>query len=202
MRDNRSQASLARRVALIPAGLLVIVYLCQVALTQTHDLLPSKGGGFGMYSTPDHRFFEFEVTDSDSKTYRGDHKSFYASHWRLYQRTMMMPSEELLCAVASAWRESTLRRVPITDSMLGPSAQAARGWLESDEEWGAGLTLVDPSESVVTSDDTHPRAPIVTPASIRVRIWQTRFSAATGALHREPLGQGIEWKRGRCEALP
>ena len=86
--------------------------------------------------------------------------------------------------------------------MLGPCAQAARSRLAWDEEWGAGLTFADPSESVVTSDDTHSSASIGTPASIRVRIWQTRFSAATGALHREPLGQEIQWKRGRCEALP
>jgi hypothetical protein len=41
----------------LPAGLLAIVGVCQVALALSANLTPWKGGGFGMFSTLDHGGF-------------------------------------------------------------------------------------------------------------------------------------------------
>lgn len=51
------------RLPLLPAALLCLVALAQVYLTQTYDLTPWKGGGFGMFSTNDGDSRRVEVWD-------------------------------------------------------------------------------------------------------------------------------------------
>lgn len=41
----------------LPAGLLALVGVCQIALALSANLTPWKGGGFGMFSTLDHGGF-------------------------------------------------------------------------------------------------------------------------------------------------
>lgn len=159
--SSLSPSALAR----IPACILILVCALQVVLTETHALNPSKGGGFGMYSVPDHRFVELRVIDTKGEELRGDHKSLQVHHWRLNQRALMMPTSEILCAMAEAYRGHALRRTSFSESMLGAASLDARRLVSAQR-----LPLVDPSEEVVSAQADYSDAPLVTPRALEIRV--------------------------------
>ena len=79
-----------------------------------------------MYSVPDHRFVDSASSTPKARSLRGDHKSLQVHHWRLNQRALMMPTSEILCAMAEAYRGHALRRTSFSESMLGAASLDAR----------------------------------------------------------------------------
>ena len=101
---------------LIPVVLLIGVWMIQVTLTQTHDLTPWKGGGFGMFSVTVQRDLTITTVGADGVSLVVDPVSVQARHDRLHRRARAMPTVDTLCHVAEVLTNGTLYRVPLEQS--------------------------------------------------------------------------------------
>ena len=125
MEDSAPAPSRPRWVIYIPPALLLAVWLMQVVLTQTHTLTPWKGGGFGMFSVVTDWSLEISATDAEGRTLQVDAHSLLDRNYRLYQRLMAMPSDDMLCRAADTIAAGALQVVPFDKSPSVGSHQRA-----------------------------------------------------------------------------
>lgn len=190
----------------LPALLLVGVWVLQVGLTQTHGLIPWKGGGFGMFSVVGHRTLDVTVTDATGRTLRFDHLSLRAQQERLYDRARAMPSTGILCHVAEVIEARPTHVVSLEESELMEANRHRWRLFQQDPARAAALSSVRLDEPVVRlgaiggTEGAEPASFV--PVSVNVTVRGTSFDPAQGSLSQAPVAPSVTWQMGRCEVAP
>ena len=185
----------------LPVGILLCVWALQVTLTQTHDLTPWKGAGFGMFSVIEQRNLDIEITDTSGQTLTLDMESLKAHRSRLVQRTRRMPSEAMLCHLAEAVAKLELRATPFEETPLFDRHQAAWWRVKRAAETGPGLEEASP-RWVIKDVDERGAEVNSRVASMRISVRRLVVDVEGSKIHTEPLGEPVRWREGRCEVGP
>ncbi len=146
--------SLERLMPYAAAGLLTIVACRQIYLAKTQNLRPWKGGGFGMFSTVDRRFFRsYLITDA------GDALPVETPGSPLAGLSLSAPTSERLARLARELRAST--------------------WATADTS-GCPAGSAPPGPKLVEDGQARPDPRnVVHVSKVRVELWKLEFDAHT-----------------------
>ncbi|GAB4373169.1 MAG: hypothetical protein Kow00121_16180 [Elainellaceae cyanobacterium] len=192
----------------LPGAILVLVALLQLYLTQTADLSPWKGGGFGMFGAidaPSMRVIQAEALDQDGKPIQLDVYSALDDRTIRCIRTLPRQSDLKQIApqfIAQAVVPTTIERQAIYEKLQMKN---------SDFLIGQGLPQdfpVDRAVNPLPAQSDHPLAQplyrlktiydpdvpeaIKTVKAIRLQWWRIRFDHVQHRLYTEPLSQIVE----------
>ena len=192
-----------RWMMFIPVMLLLGVWVLQVTLTQTHDLTPWKGGGFGMFSVTSQRDLVITVVDAEGQRLPVDSASIEDRHRRLYWRTLAMPSSESLCHLAEVLGAAALRRVPVEQTAIFAENQGAwwRAIRRADKDaeptaWPKHTPTVTLSRAPGGSTSARP---LVEPVEMTLGVSRVRVDVDAGRVVTEGMPTSVRWSKGRCE---
>jgi hypothetical protein len=206
LEDVTSDSTRARGMMFIPVVILLGVWMVQVTLTQTHDLTPWKGGGFGMFSVTTQRNLAITAVDADGVPLAIDPVSVQARHYRLHRRALAMPTVDTLCHVAEVLTNGTLYRVPLEQSPMFGANQAAWWRLERRIEGSAPVTLTPRDAPIAVlggaARGSSDARPIVQPQEITVAVHRVAVDVDAARVTTEAMPTAVRWSKGRCEVSP
>lgn len=188
MPDPRRSETLARFAA--PA-LLIVVALTQLVLTQTTDLTPWKGGGFGMFTVVDSmygRIWSVEVEDSQGESMKvlARPPGPLAAH--LNPRQQSFPTGEALGQAADQALGLHHEPVSYTDAALW------RHWGPAADRPPQSIREATYALPISTALPGMPQ--VGQPASrVRVQMLRPNFSAENLQLSWDPFGESAERTR-------
>jgi len=192
----------------LPAMILVMVALLQIYLTQTANLSPWKGGGFGMFGAidaPAMRAIQAEGLDQDGKPIQLD--VYSALDDRTIRRIRTLPRQSDLEQIApqfiaQAVVPTTIERQAIYEKLQMENPDFLMGQdLPQDLPADRAVSplpaqsdhpLAQPLYRLKTIYDPNVPEAIKTVKAIRLQWWRIRFDHVQHRLYTEPLSQIVE----------
>jgi len=188
----------------LPAAILVMVALLQIFLTQTANLSPWKGGGFGMFGAidaPDMRVIQAEALDQDGNLIQFD--VYSALDDRTVRRIRTLPRQSDLEQMAPQFVTqsvvpTTIQRQAIYQKLQSenPDFPAAQDLMQPrDANPLPNLPnhpLAQPLYRLKTVYDPQVPGTVKTLKAIRLQWWRIRFDQARHRLWSEPLSPVVE----------
>lgn len=200
-RRDRSQVWIERG---LPGAILIVVAIVQIYLTQTANLSPWKGGGFGMFGAidaPDMRVIQAEALVQDGSVIQLD--VYSALDVRTIRRTRPLPRQRDLEQMApqfisKAVVPTTIQRQAIYHKLQSdnPDVPGIQDLVQNGDPEPL-LTFPDhpitqPLYRLKTVYDPDVPGAVKTVKAIRLRWWRVRFDAESPRLWAEPLGAVVE----------
>lgn len=193
----------------LPAAILILVALLQLYLSQTANLSPWKGGGFGMFGAtdaPDMRVIQAEGLDQQGNLIQFD--LYSALDARTIRRTRTLPRQSDLEQIAPQLVNqpivpTTLQRQAIYQKFQDQKFQASSTdpsmMLKSSSNPEvnvlptlSGHPIAQPLYRLKTVFDPEVPEAVKTLKAIRLQWWRIRFNQANHQLWSEPLGSVVE----------
>ncbi|WP_416669482.1 hypothetical protein [Egbenema bharatensis] len=188
----------------LPATILVIVALLQLYLTQTANLSPWKGGGFGMFGaidSPDMRVIQAEGLDQEGNLIQLD--VYSALDDRTIWRTRTLPRQSDLeqmapQLVSQSIVPTTIERQAIYQKLQSenPDFPIVPNWLPNNVENPlpdrTEHPLAQPLYRLKTIYDPEVPESVKTLKAVRIQWWRIRFDQAHHRLWSEPLSSVVE----------
>lgn len=188
----------------LPGMILVLVALLQLYLTQTADLSPWKGGGFGMFGAidaPAMRVIQAEALDQDGNPIQLD--VYSALDDRTIRRIRTLPRQSDLQQIAPQFIAQAVVPTTIERQAIYEKLQMENSDFPMDQD-----LHVDRAVSPLPAQSDHPLAQplyrlktiydpdvpeaIKTVKAIRLQWWRIRFDHVQHRLYAEPLSQIVE----------
>jgi hypothetical protein len=191
----------------LPAAILILVALLQLYLTQTANLSPWKGGGFGMFGTtdaPDMRVIQAEGLDQQGNLIQFD--LYSALDARTIRRTRTLPRQSDLEQMAPQLINQPIVPTTVQRQAVYQKFQESGTDLPTDRQ-----TMLNPSVARVHLPPTLSGHPITQPLyrlktvfdpelpeavktlkAIRLQWWRIRFDPTNHRLWSEPLSSVVE----------
>lgn len=188
----------------LPAAILVVVALLQIYLTQTANLSPWKGGGFGMFGAidaPDMRVIQAEGLDQEGNLIQFD--VYSALDDRTIRRTRTLPRQSDLEQMAPQFVgqpvvPTTIQRQAIYHKLQSndPNVSAVQDVMPNNGSTPLPNPLNHPLDQPLyrlkTVYDPEVPGAIKNLKAIRLQWWRIRFDQEHHRLWSEPLSSVVE----------
>jgi hypothetical protein len=189
LRSNLSQPRNYRWLVWLPSVVLVIVAIAQCGLVASRDLVPWKGGGFGMFScidAPSSRRFSFHGYDAEGNLYLLN--VAFSDSLDLYLRCY--PDDATIRSLASE----------LVDGIWVPDGHLFEDFFDRADAKSLGPGLQPPSGSIPRilrqRGDEESSASVASGiqlTSVQVQLW--RFDLSGERIVWEAIRPAIEVKR-------
>lgn len=178
---------------LVPT-LLIVVALRQIFLAHTADLLPARGGGFGMFSSTDsfsNRLVIVEATDLQGNF--ADLDLSYPSDPgfdRQGRLMVSMPQRQILKDVATHLLNAEFVSVdtPVWGNRQPEDIPSLPP--DSDPSQNTALRIATPTSMALS--------PAIEPVQlewVRLQVWRLRHEVGSNRVWHEPVSQRVEVRR-------
>jgi hypothetical protein len=187
----------------LPAAILVLVALLQIYLTQTANLSPWKGGGFGMFGAldaPGMRIIQAEALDQDGNSIQLD--VYSALDDRTIRRIRTLPRQSDLEQIAPQFVAQSVVPTTVERQAIYEKLQLENPDLLGDQNLPPDRItnlpdlpthpLAQPLYRLKTMYDPDVPAAVKTVKAIRLQWWRLRFDHVQHRLWVEPLSQVVE----------
>ncbi|PSB22788.1 hypothetical protein C7B61_09540 [filamentous cyanobacterium CCP1] len=188
----------------LPAAILVLVALLQIYLTQTANLSPWKGGGFGMFGAidaPAMRVIQAEALDQDGNSIQLD--VYSALDDRTIRRIRTLPRQSDLEQIAPQFVAQFVVPTTVERQAIYEKLQLENPDLLGDQNLPPDRItnllpdlpthpLAQPLYRLKTMYDPDVPAAVKTVKAIRLQWWRLRFDHVQHQLWAEPLSQVVE----------
>ena len=173
-----------KSATILPSAMLVAVACSQIYLTQTSELTPSKGGGFGMFAAVDMRSARMWSVDCRTKDgepcralIRKDEGPL--GEW-LGEKFRTKPDAAARAQAADRvfrmrWEHADYARAVSEARLADAAAVLPKGWRDTPLLRPLGTANASAAEPVEL-------------LAIRFQAWRMRYEAESGRLHCERIG--------------
>ena len=206
MQPPNNPKDLFSRRYLVPVWILTLVWCIQVTLTQTSNLTPWKGGGFGMFSVIDSRTISGKITTKSGALVNIDFSSVYNVNNRLLEKAKKMPTKATLCRLANLIQQHRIYVTPFNESRLYGNNFIV--WLklnQSRQDQGLAKSPLPEGQIAVLESNRHysnPNKQNIEISQIQLQVHNHLFQTNDWIIHQKNIGPEIVWRVDGCKVSP